>query len=436
MTLEQLKAALAEKTKGLTDLQTKALADDATKEDSAALAKALDECDVLKDKIALAERAATMAADVAQPAQTPVSDAQKVAAKPTAGLKAFDKIGLATGALIKSNVTGGDRSWRGTADTLDKMGYGEVASEFDVMQRTMNTGTGSAGGFAVPEDFNEQIFEELMPYTGFLRGGPDIMPMPSGNHRQSGLASRPTSGYRAEAAAIAVTDATLREISLSAKLLSAATGLSNQVINYTGNRMLTAASGALRRSIGLAMDTAAFEGSGTGNAPTGILTDASAIDFTAATGTAPAIGVVEGELRKLINVIALYATLGINVAWVMPQRVKGYLEDLRDGNGNKYFPELSAASPMLKGYPVIVTGTIATNGGAGTNEARIGLVSFGNILMGETGTLNIAVSDQATMNGVSAFENDMTYIKATMEHDWQSRYNEAVCVLDGVQWGA
>ena len=37
---------------------------------------------------------------------------------------------------------------------------------------------------------------------------------------------------------------------------------------------------------------------------------------------------------------------------------------------------------------------------------------------------------------VSAFQNDLTYIKASVEADFDMRYLEAVSKITGVRWGA
>ena len=439
MNLEQLRSALAEKTKGLDALRDAAFADDATDEAVKALEDALSEIEDLEKKIKTAERIADIQARQATPATDPAPNAPAAPKKDVDKLTTFGKIGLATVGLMRANATDRNRSWKGAADQLDKMGYGEVAVEIE--QRAMNSGAGSAGGFTIGEDFNEDIFRELIPYTGFLEGGPEIQPMPRGNWRQSGVATRPTASYRAEGAVIAASEPTVREIDMSAKLLSSVVPLTNELIDYSGGRAARTAEATLRTSVGLTMDAAAFEGTGTSNTPLGMFNQPGITTAVATDSATPTIAQVEADLRPLINVIMQYAQLGIRVAWTMTQRVKGYLEDMRDGNGNKYFPELSMENPRLKGFRVIVSGSIANNGGVGTDESTIGLISYGTVLLGESGGLEIAISDEASYDSgggtmVSAFANNLTLIRATMAHDWQPRYNESIATLTAVKWGS
>jgi HK97 family phage major capsid protein len=121
----------------------------------------------------------------------------------------------------------------------------------------------------------------------------------------------------------------------------------------------------------------------------------------------------------------------------MSQRTFGYLQDLRTPGGENYaYPTLQGANPTLKGYPVYVSSVIVNNEGGSTNASRISLVTMGNVLLGITKALEFAVSEEATVNGVSMFETDQTAIRATSEHDWEARYDETVAELTGVQWGA
>lgn len=438
--LEELKKALAEKRTGLVDLEKAAFADDATEEATKALNDALDEVEKLKAKVKQAERVEAETKANAAPASTPVDEPHKTPAKSIEKMGALEKVGLGIVGLMKSNAEGKGRHWNAVADTMDKMGYGAVAEELDARNKAMNTGTDSAGGFAVAEDFNEQIFDELRPYASFLRGEPDMMPMPNGNYRQSGAATRPTVGYRTEGGVIAASEPTLREIDMSAKLLSGIIPMTNQIVNWTGERASNKAKQLLSVAMGLTMDTAAYESTGASNTPLGLFNVSGITTFAASGATTPTVAEIDSDARKLINVMESYAGLQLGLSWVMPQRVIGYLQDLRDGNNNLVYPSMQGDNPSFKGYRVLKTGTISVAGGVGTDETTIALVSFGNILFGESGGLNIRLSDEATYDSgggamVSAFANDLTLIRATMEHDWQPKYDEAVGTLTACRWG-
>ncbi len=435
MNLSQLRAALKDKSGQIATLKAAAEAEGAGDDAFTALDVALKEIDTLETRIKQMEDAERRI----KAAATPIEPSAP-AAQPIEKLTAGQKLGLGITAMVRANRLDGQKGSRAVAKALDDMGYGAIADELG-MTKALNSGAGSAGGFAVPEGFNEELFRELQPYAAFLRGGPEIVPMPEGNYVQAGASARPAVGYRGEGSVIAAAQPTLREFTMAAKHLGGIVPITNQLIKYTANRASQLAQGTLLSSMGLAMDAAAFLGSGAGNNPLGVLSLPGITTFVAANSVTPTAAQVDADARKLINVVAQYALLQMSVKWVMTQRVKGYLEDMRDTNGNPFYPSLSGDNPTFKGYPVLLTGSIPNNGGAGTNESTIALVAFGQVLMGETGGLQVAVSEEATFDSgggvmVSAFANDLTLIRATMSHDFNARYVEAVGTLTAVKWGA
>lgn len=441
MNLEALKKSLADKVGGLDELKTAAFADDATEDQVKALDDELEAIEALEKKISTAERIEDLKKSQAEPARTPVVGTNDVkhAQLETENLTVMNKVGIFTASLARSVQAGDAPNSDGMFKQLSEMGYERLAS--DEKTKSLISTTGTAGGFAVDDTFNEEIFDELKPYTAFLRGGPDMMPMPTGNYRQSGIDTRGDVSYRGEGTKISVDQPTLREIDLSAKLLGGIVPITNQLIQYSGGRAGTKAQETLSFEMGVALDIAGFAGNGVGSNPLGIYNTPGILRTTAAVGTAPTVAEVETQLRPMINQMESFVNLGIRVGFVMPQRVIGFLQDLRDENANLVFPTMQGMSPTFKGYPVYKNSTQSVSDGAGTNETTIGLVSFGNIMFGDTRGLSIKISNEASYTNaagdvVSSFENDMTLVRATMEHDWTPMYNEAVSLLDGVQWGA
>jgi HK97 family phage major capsid protein len=439
MSLAKLRADLAEKKAALPALKDRALAENATAEDTTALTKALDEIEVVEARIVAAEKAERVIAEKAVPASDPIKPT--VPATPAQKLQTKDKVGLVLVSMVKAKVDHDSRSPRTVLDVMDKDGFGEVAAEFDMAQKTMASTSGAAGAFNIPQGFAEEIIGLLTPYTAFLRGDPTIIPMPSGNFRQAAGATRPIAGYRTENTDIANSTATLREIDMSARILSSLVPLTDQIVRWTSGRAQAYASGQLGVAMGLALDDGMLLGNGTSPNPRGILNIVGRGTRAAAAGTTPTQVVVDAALRSMLNPIESFAELQNGLAWLMPQRVIGYLTDLRTPGGENYaYPSMQGENPTLKGYPVLKASALPINGGAGTNEARIGLVSFSNIFMGESQGMSLSISDTATyVNGgttISAFQRGLVLIRATMEHDVEAVYNEAVQELTAVQWGA
>lgn len=425
------------------ELQSLLAKDDATLDDikGATTAKIAADAELkaIDDELSTLVAADQAAAAAAAPAAAPVAD-RTVPAAVKQSLTGDEKIGLAITAVFKAH----DKGQRGNEAVLAVMeadGYGSVASEFAAGQKTMLSSSGSTGGFAVPETMNTEIFDMLTPASAFLQGRPTMQPMPNGNFVQSGAASRPSVGFKVEGAASSVSTATLREISMSAKTLTGIVPVSNALIRYTSGRAFSAASKLLAQAVGLKIDEAMLIGNGTSPNPRGIFNIVGIGSRAAAAGIAPTSAVIDSAVRLLLNEIEAYPELQFGLAWVGTQRTKGYLTDLRTPGGENYaYPTMQNANPTFKGYPFLRTAQVVNNGGAGTNESTLALVSFSNVLFGESQGMILSVSDQATyVDGstvVSAYQNNLSLLKVETELDVAIRYNEAVQKLTAVQWGA
>jgi HK97 family phage major capsid protein len=123
-------------------------------------------------------------------------------------------------------------------------------------------------------------------------------------------------------------------------------------------------------------------------------------------------------------------------AYIVSPTVQSFLENLRDGNGNKAFPEVAEGKFGI--YPLLVTTSVPDNLGAGTNESEVYFGDFEQFLIGDTYQVTLAASDSAAYddNGTirSAFSNDETVIRLIEEHDTQLRYDSAFAVLTAVTW--
>ena len=120
-------------------------------------------------------------------------------------------------------------------------------------------------------------------------------------------------------------------------------------------------------------------------------------------------------------------------------RAAGASDTLVDGNGNKAFPEMEKGE--LMGYPIRATTNIPVNLGAGVNESEIYFGDWADFYIGEDGTMEFAVSTEATWvddEGYtrSAFQENQTLIRAVLRHDFAPRHVENVAVLTAVKWGA
>jgi hypothetical protein len=131
-----------------------------------------------------------------------------------------------------------------------------------------------------------------------------------------------------------------------------------------------------------------------------------------------------------------------NRAWLLSVRECQFLMDLRDGVGAKVFPEMERG--YLKGAKFYTTTAIPTNltvtiGTARPNSSEIYYVEASELLIGNTPTMELDVSNVAAYwDGsatVSAFSKDMVVSRLIMEKDFNVRHPHSIAYMQGVDWG-
>jgi HK97 family phage major capsid protein len=435
MTLAELRKALAEKVKGLDELKTKALADGATKEDTDALTKALEEIEAIEAKIKTAQQVEDIIKRSAQPVDETETRTPAAAKK---DLTNVQKVGLMMTSLLANHH---DKS-KSPAQHLEDHGYGQVVKE-------LITTTPSAGGYTVPTNLSSEIIEILREESAFLRGNPRRIQMPNGNITLAAGDTGVTGGYGAEATDISVEQQTFRDVSLSAKRLSVLVPMSNELLSWSIGDMEAFVREDMNGALGELMDINLFRGTGASNTPLGITRIAGVPSFAAnpATGTTPEIiAAVDATLARAEWNMRSRKVLGRRAAWVMSPRTAIYLSSLRDGNGNRVYPEMNvgpnagAGGPMLRQKPVYTTGHVPVNLGTSGLESELWLVDYSHVLFGETESgFQFKASDEASYKVAgtmySAFQRNVTLIRALTHHDTDLRHTGAVVRVTDVDWG-
>lgn len=265
-------------------------------------------------------------------------------------------------------------------------------------------------------------------------------------------------GYIGSDSDIGVTEQSFDDLKLTAKKLAALVPISNDLIKYAGvnPNIDQIVVGDLTSAIAAREDKAFIRDDGMANMPKGLLHWAIAANKIAASeveSTPESIPKVETDLNKLFLALEGADANMISPGWIMAPRVFRFLSSMRDGNGNKVYPELD--NGMLKGYPVgrttqvpinLVTDKPGQNRAISDKDAsasEIYFVDFGDVFIGEEETLEIDYSKEATYTinrdgkpeTVSAFQRDQTLIRVIAKNDFGPRHVESIAVLTGVKWG-
>ncbi|ARK91068.1 phage major capsid protein [Burkholderia pseudomallei] len=388
----------------------------------------------LTAQIERAEAAERMAAAAAVPVgPNPAAVAAPAAAAVHAQPKAPEVKGAKMARMVRALAAA-----RGDAQLAAKLaierGFGEEVA------MSLNTLSPGAGGVLVPENLSSEVIELLRPKSVVRKLGARTLPLSNGNITIPRLKGGAIVGYIGADTDIPTTQQQFGDLKLTAKKMAALVPIANDLIKYAGvnPNVDQIVVGDLTAAIGAREDKAFIRDDGTANTPKGLR-------FWALDGNVlkasdgSTLQKIETDLGKAILALENADANLTQPGWIMAPRTFRYLEGLRDGNGNKVYPEL--ANGMLKGYPVGKTTQVPINLGESGKESEIYFTDFGDVFIGEDETLEIDYSKEATYkdadgNVVSAFQRDQTLIRVIAKNDFGPRHVESIAVLAGVAWGA
>lgn len=361
----------------------------------------------------------------------PSSDTQRDIVRDLAALKPKEvKEGL--GRVMRALLLGGGTVAGARRVSRDIYGDGESS----VINKLLIMGDGPSGGFLVPEVLSSAFIDILMPYAVVRSMGVTTMPMESGNMTINGGDTAPTAAYLSEAAAIVASTATFLQVKLVAKKLGGFVPLSNDIMRTSNPAADNIVAGWLLKVIANREDLAFIRGDGTADTPVGLRN----LPNTTATMTAtPTYLTVAADLAAA-KLAMRQADLPFNNRGIlMSPRTESYLENLQNTVTGTYPYKDEMASGKLTGLPYNVTTQIPENLGGGT-ESELYYVNFGDVIVGDTMNVRLDVSKEASYVDSSsvtrsAFQNDLTLLRAICEHDIGVQYDKSIYVITGLTWG-
>lgn len=386
----------------------------------------------LTDKLSRAEAAERSAASAAVPVSEGAQGINSPPAHISGPFNEVTKPGVAMAQMVRLMVqAGGDQ--RAAAEMAKSGGYGA-----DV-HMALSTVTPAAGGVLVPENFSTSVIESLRPKSVVRKMGAISLPLNNGNLTMPRITGNTQVSYLGTEEDIAITGMQFGDMKLSAKKAAAIVPLSNDLLAVSGvnPRVDAQVSSDLAVSMGLSEDLHFIRADGSGALPKGLRYWALAGNVL---GAPAGNSLAQVDLYLGGMMLRLEAS-NVDLAgcgWIMAPRTLRWLQTLRDGNGNKAYPEIDAG--MLKGYSVALTTQIPVNLGVGGNESEIYFVNFADCYIGEDTNLAIAISTEASYkdgggNTVSAFQRDQTLIRVISKHDFGPRHVESVAVGTAITWG-
>ncbi|MGO1305734.1 MAG: phage major capsid protein [Sphingomonas parapaucimobilis] len=299
----------------------------------------------------------------------------------------------------------------------------------------MEQSTATKGGYLVDQVYSQDFIGLLRPQVVIRRMGARSVPMPDGNLTMRKQTGSTNAGYVGERQPAPTTDITVDQLKMSAKTLRALVPITNQLIRRASMGVDAMVRDDLVRSAAVKEDQQFLRGAGSDTAPKGLRSLIAGGNVLVAQANANLVTVTSDLARLRLKVITANIPMS-KCGYIMSPTTLTFLESLRDGNGNKAFPEV--AEGRLGIYPIGVTTSVPDNLGAGGDESEIYFGDYEQFLIGDTYQVTLAASSEAAYddNGTirSAFSNDETVIRLIQEHDTQLRYDAAFAVLTAVKW--
>ena len=320
---------------------------------------------------------------------------------------------------------------------LNLWGEDKIAKQMeDAREKTMQSGTPTAGGFLVPEEFSQEVIEYLRPMSVVRNSNPMIVPMMSGTMRIPRIDVGSSASYIGETVDIPKTELETGQITLQWKKLAALVPISNDLLRFAAPSADTLVRDDVSRAMAEAENRAFLRGRGSDAAPKGLRYWAAQKNLNASDGDTNQL--VNETLGKLILRLKESNIPMTRPVWMMAPKTEIFLTTLQNSNGFYVFRD-----EMMRGtlwnIPYKTSTIVPVNLGSGGNHSELYLVDMADACIGESLAMRVDVSNEATYvegsSTRSTFSRDETAIRVIAEHDFVMRRNESVAVVTDINWG-
>ncbi|MFQ5863162.1 MAG: phage major capsid protein [Candidatus Brocadiales bacterium] len=294
-------------------------------------------------------------------------------------------------------------------------------------KKALGEGTGSAGGYLVPEEHMREVKDRITAQSAVRKAGATVYPMGTDTLNIPKVSGGATAYWVGENTQITSSDQTFAQVQLVAKVLAAMVKVSNQLLQDASGSAEAAIRRDVARVLALAEDLAFLEGDGASNNPVGIINTSNVNEVTlGANGGTPSFDTIYDALYQI------ELNNGFASAWIMHPRTKNTLSKIKDSNGQYiYNVSPSVKEPdSLVGIPVHLTTQIPINLTVGTSTDCSYIVcgQFDEAIIGERLGMEFAVDQSGT-----AFEYYQSWIRAISRLDFALRTPEVFCKVTGVR---
>lgn len=332
------------------------------------------------------------------------------------------------GALIRAVGAAGERATFGAImDQMRSIAGKSVATRFEQeQQRTLalyqerryEIGTPQSGGVFVPETIMSGAIPMLYPSAILQAIGMVPQHMPTNVLKWPRETAEGVAYWgKLEPKNVKASKGSFGEFRLEARSLTAITSFANTFLRTAGASANETATRRFVRLFSRMFDVGAIYSDGTLDAPKGLLARTSGTDAILIHPHSAAAN-VGLPMKMLVKLMENDATMG-NLQWIMGPTLYGILAELRDGNGNLFFPGLTGQTKTLLGYPVHISTTITVKGTA-NNPTDLILGDWDRFVVGEHLPLEIFSSNAgAYLDSNSTMQSTISNLETAVRFHWQ-----------------
>lgn len=327
-----------------------------------------------------------------------------------------------------------------TANDAEPVDYAAVKALFDAVAvkdfetarrlsgktKDLNTNTGAAGGFLVPQAFSTNVINRVENY-GFLRQNATVFPMGSDNLTIPTVTSEPLVQWIGQGKTIKKGNPTFGKINLTVAKVGLIVPWTNEVAEDSAIALLSLLQEMLARGIARAEDDMAINGDGT--VFMGLMNHTGVNTYTLGATKTTIDKVTADDLLYLTDNI--YSSEEATSKYLMHRTVANRFHTLRDGASNYLFP-LDVQKFWKYSYIETPIMPKVSDLAAGSKVAIFG--DFKNIYLGDRRQLTVEIADQATLEledgtKINLFDQDMKALKITERISIQIAIPEQFTIL-------
>lgn len=258
-----------------------------------------------------------------------------------------------------------------------------------IQKRDQTAGTGNQGGFFIQTDVPNEVIDPLRARLVCAQAGARYLSQLQGNldmPKNGGVSV----AWGTETHTAAESTATISRVQLTPKRLAGFSDVSVQLIRQASPDVERMIREDYLNAMGVAIDLAALNGSGSSGQPTGILQTAGIGSVAGGTnGLAPD----NSHILKLEEEVAIDNADFGSLAYITNPKVRRQLKNtvIESGDALRVWDRMDSARP-LNGYPAYITNNIPSNLTKGSASGVCSAILFGNfsdLMIGMWGGMDV-----------------------------------------------